>query len=188
MKIVELPETDKLMLEKLTQLTFEGGKQHNPFWLPTMKDAKDEVAEALSANRICRVLIDGESPLGWGAVIPHGYGIWELHPLVIDPAYHRKGYGKYLVGELEKLAVSAGATTMILSTTDALGGTNIGGIDLYDDPLGRLIKIDVTNVENGHAFQFWRKVGYSLVGVLPDAEGRGIPSIQFSKRLTKSYG
>jgi aminoglycoside 6'-N-acetyltransferase I len=188
MKIVDFPETDKLTLEKLIQLTWEAGKQHNPFWLPTTKDAKDEVHEALSSSKICRVLMDGELPLGWGAIVPQGYGVWELHPLVIDPAYHRKGYGKYLVGELEKLAVAAGATTMVLSTADAIGATTIGGIGLYDDPLGRLTKIDVTNAGEGHAFQFWRKVGYSLVGVLPDAEGRGVPSIQFSKRLTKDNG
>lgn len=176
------------MLEKLIQLTFAGGKQHNPFWLPAMADARDEVHEALSPGKISRIVVDGELPLGWGSVFPHGYGVWELHPLIIDPACHGKGCGKYLVSELEKLAKGAGAATMILSTSDATGATTIGGIDLYDDPLDRLKNIDVTDAKKGHAFQFWRKMGYSLVGVLPDAEGRGIPSIQFSKRLMKDHG
>ena len=33
-----------------------------------------------------------------------------------------------------------------------------------------------------HAVGFWLRMGYSLVGITPDAEGTGMPTIHFAKR------
>lgn len=33
-----------------------------------------------------------------------------------------------------------------------------------------------------HAVGFWLRMGYSLVGITPDAEGPGMPSINLAKR------
>jgi aminoglycoside 6'-N-acetyltransferase I len=132
---------------------------------------------------MCRVLVDGDKPVGWIAARPQGHGVWELHPILVAPAYQRRGHGRTLVAEIERLALAQGARTMILSTADAVRATTIGGIDLFANPLTALATIDVTDAKAGHAYQFWVKVGYSLVGVLPDAEGPGIPSIQCAKML-----
>jgi aminoglycoside 6'-N-acetyltransferase I len=35
----------------------------------------------------------------------------------------------------------------------------------------------------GHPFLFYRKLGYVVTGVMPDANGRGRPDIYMSKRL-----
>lgn len=55
----------------------------------------------------------------------------------------------------------------------------------YEDPLGALRRIDVVDRNVGHSYQFWLKAGYSIVGVLPDAEGPAMPSITLSKRLSR---
>jgi hypothetical protein len=50
---------------------------------------------------------------------------------------------------------------------------------------GALSRIDVVDQDVGHSYQFWLKVGYTIVGVLPDAEGPGMPSITLSKCLSR---
>ena len=105
--------------------------------------------------------------------------------MLVDPDHQKRGYGRSLVKDIERFAIARGAVTMELSTTDTTAATNLSGIDLYGDPLGALSRIDVVDQEVGHAFQFWRKVGYTVVGVRPDAEGPGMPSITLSKRLSQ---
>lgn len=34
-----------------------------------------------------------------------------------------------------------------------------------------------------HPVDFWRRIGYQVVGVVPDAEGLGMPSISLARRL-----
>lgn len=184
MKITPVAAGDTQLLDKLARLTYDSARSHNPSWLPTLQDATETVQEALAPGTVCRVLMsDDEVPIGWIAANPQGHGVWELHPLLIAPAHQRRGHGRTLVSEIEKLALAEGARTMILSTADAVRATTLGGIDLFVNPLAALAGIDVTDPKAGHAYQFWVKVGYSLVGVLPDAEGPGIPSIQCAKLL-----
>jgi aminoglycoside 6'-N-acetyltransferase I len=183
MEIVVPDASNAKLLDSLARLTYDSARSHNPSWVPTLQDASEMVRKALSAKTLCRVLMDGEKPIAWIAATPQGHGVWELHPLLVAPAHQRKGHGRTLVAEIERLAVAEGARTMILSTADAVRATTLGGIDLFVNPLAALADIDVTDAKAGHAYQFWVKVGYSLVGVLPDAEGPGIPSIQCAKLL-----
>jgi aminoglycoside 6'-N-acetyltransferase I len=184
MRITTLDGNDTALLDALARLTYDSARSHNPAWLPTLQDATDEVKEAQLPGKIACVLMDGHVPVGWGAAFPQGHGVWELHPLLVAPKHQRCGHGRALVAEIELQALAAGARTMILSTADAVRATTIGGIDIFASPLAALASIDVTDAKAGHAYQFWLKVGYSLVGVLPDAEGPGIPSIQCAKMLT----
>lgn len=118
--------------------------------------------------------------LGWiGAVrqTPHA---WELHPLVVDPAHQRRGCGTLLVHALEVAARQADITTIWLGSDDDFGGTNLFGKDLYPDVLGHLQRLEPTG---GHPFTFYRRLGYALVGVLPDADGLGKHDILMAKRL-----
>lgn len=57
---------------------------------------------------------------------------------------------------------------MTLGTSDSTGATSLAGVDLYDDTFGRLATIEA---RQPHAVEFWRRIGYQIVGVLPDAEG-----------------
>jgi aminoglycoside 6'-N-acetyltransferase I len=36
---------------------------------------------------------------------------------------------------------------------------------------------------NRHAFEFYQKQGYTIIGVMPDANGRGRPDILMGKRI-----
>jgi aminoglycoside 6'-N-acetyltransferase I len=41
------------------------------------------------------------------------------------------------------------------------------------------------NIKNikGHPYEFYQKMGFSLVGVIPDADGLGKPDIILAKRV-----
>ena len=39
-----------------------------------------------------------------------------------------------------------------------------------------------------HPLGFWQRVGYTVVGVVPDAEGPGKPTILLAKRIERDQG
>jgi aminoglycoside 6'-N-acetyltransferase I len=53
-------------------------------------------------------------------------------------------------------------------------------VDLYPDVLEHL-----ANIKNlrGHPYEFYQKIGFSIVGVMPDANGPGKPDIYMAKRV-----
>lgn len=180
MRIADLDPTDGDLLERLARLSFEAGKAHAPNWLPTLDAAREEVADATAEGHITRVAFgDGPDPLAWGSCF-HVYGhVWELHPLLVAVARQRKGYGRALAEDLERQAALRGAGVLIVGTSDEVGATSLYGRDLYDDPLGALMNM---RVRPSHAVRFWQRIGYQIVGVTPDAEGPGMPSIHLAKR------
>ena len=176
-------EDDGALVDALVPLSVRAAALSSPAWLPTPDDARAEILRALRPGGACLALVDGATALGWGGAFRSEATAWEIHPLLVDPAHHGRGAGGRLVAELEAVAARAGALVMELSTSDALGATTLAGRDLYADPLGALSRLDVREPGTRHAVLFWRAVGYSVVGVLPDAEGEGVPSIRFAKRL-----
>jgi aminoglycoside 6'-N-acetyltransferase I len=106
--------------------------------------------------------------------------VWELQPLIVAIEHQRCGHGRRLVREVEQIAAAAGALTMTLGTSDTTGATSLSGVDPYDDTFGRLASLEA---RQPHAVEFWRRVGYRVVGVVPDAEGAGKPSISLARRL-----
>jgi len=69
---------------------------------------------------------------------------------------------------------------VFLGADDHRGETSLAGTDLYPDPLAHLQRI--LNVR-GHQYQFYQKLGYVIVGVMPDANGFGKPDIYMAKRI-----
>jgi aminoglycoside 6'-N-acetyltransferase I len=181
-RITTLKAEDTLLIDILAQLAHDAFKLPAPSWLPTVKDARRQVLKALAPNRICRVLLDSaNSPLGWIAAIPMNHGrIWEIHPLVVSVHEQGKGYGRALVADLERLARQEGALGLFAGTSDETDATTLYGVDLYENPLGSLANI---RSKRKHAYEFWLKIGFRIVGVLPDAEGRGKPAIHLAKRI-----
>ena len=53
-------------------------------------------------------------------------------------------------------------------------------IDLYPNVLEKLCTIE--NIKK-HPFEFYRKMGYVLIGIIPDANGIGKPDILMAKRV-----
>jgi aminoglycoside 6'-N-acetyltransferase I len=88
--------------------------------------------------------------------------------------------GASLVDDFEEQVRLRGGLTIYLGTDDENDRTSLGGVDLYLDPLGAAARIQ--NLGR-HPFEFYRKVGFVIVGVLPDANGYGKPDIFMAKRV-----
>jgi aminoglycoside 6'-N-acetyltransferase I len=92
----------------------------------------------------------------------------------------RQGIGRALVADLEARVRERGATTLWLGTDDEDGRTSLAKTDLYPDPLQHLAAI--RNLRR-HPYGFYEKLGFVVVGVLPDANGFGKPDILMAKRV-----
>lgn len=165
----------------------EGFEEHWPESWPTMESAQAEVRESFGVGRISRVACDSDGEvLGWIGGIPTYEGrVWELHPLVVKPSHQRRGIGRALVADLEAQVAERGGLTLWLGSDDVDGMTTLAHLDLYPDLLGHLG--DISNLR-GHPYEFYTKLGFSLSGVMPDANGPGKPDIFLAKRIGGSRG
>lgn len=182
MQIISLHPGDEHAVRQAAALLVEGFRAHWPAAWPDMDSALAEVREALVAGKICRAAIDEDgSLLGWIGGIP-GYGgnVWELHPLVVRPDRRNQGIGRTLVADLEAQVRARGGLTLWLGTDDEDDMTSLSAVDLYDDLPGHLAHIH--NLK-GHPFEFYQKCGFTVAGVVPDANGPGKPDILMAKRV-----
>lgn len=181
MRIVDLAGQPEDVLTRAAELLVEGFREHWPDAWPDFASAQAEVAGALEPGKICRAAIDAGRLLGWVGGIP-GYDghVWELHPLVVDPARRREGIGRNLVFDLEQRVRERGGLTLWLGSDDEDDMTTLAGVDLYTDLTGMLARI--RNLK-GHPFTFYQKCGFVVAGVVPDANGRGKPDILMAKRV-----
>lgn len=176
--LAALPPASRL---HMARILVEAFAQHWPNAWPSLDEALDEVAGFEGEERVCRVAIQAEQVLGWVGAIPEYDGnVWELHPLAVAPAHQRQGIGRALVADLEAQLRTRGGHTLMLGSDDESGMTSLAGQDLYPDPLSKLAAIQD---RKGHPFAFYRKLGFALVGVIPDANGPGKPDILMAKRL-----
>src|SRR5215208_6938726 len=152
-----------------------------PHWLPTIEMARDEVMEALGPNRVCLVARAEDQILGWIGGIPGYSHAWELHPLVVRADARRKGVGASLVTALEERVRDAGALTLYLGTDDdrPVPGTSAGGVELFPDVLSNAMNLRVID----HPAGFYMRLGFEVVGLIPDANGLGKPDILLAKRV-----
>ncbi len=182
MRIVDLDPGDEAAIEQAARLLVEGFKVHWPDAWPDMAAAREEVRAALVPDRISRVAVDGdERVLGWiGAIREYDGHAWELHPLVVHPEHQRQGIGRRLVADLERQVRARGAVTLYLGTDDEDDMTSLSGVDLYPDVMAHIAAIEN---RRGHPYEFYQKLGFVIVGVIPDANGPGKPDILMAKRV-----
>ncbi len=148
---------------------------------PTLAAAREHVREMLDPARVVRGFVRGRQLLGWVGGLEHYSGhCWELHPLVVRADRERRGVGRALVADLEARMISWGIHTMFVGSDDETGLTSLAGVDLYPDVIAHLSRLENLH---GHPIGFYQKLGYSVVGVLPDANGFGKPDIYLTKRL-----
>lgn len=146
-------------------------------------DAEQEIRRLLKKSRIALAAIADRRVIGViGAIPQYGTTGWELHPLAVLTEYQHKGVGSALVEALENEVVARGGVMLYLGSDDETGKTSLYGVDLYDDTFGKLANIRNTG---DHPYPFYEKLGYRIVGVLPDANGPGKPDIWMAKRLQK---
>jgi aminoglycoside 6'-N-acetyltransferase I len=182
MRIVPLTSHDTTAVQQAASLLVVAFREHWPDAWPDMDAALEEVNECVEAENICLAAVDGDGRvLGWiGARPAYGVTGWELHPLVVDPARQGEGIGRALVWELEAQVCRRGGITIFLGSDDEDGMTSLAGVDLYSDVTGHIA--DIRNLKR-HPFEFYRKLGYVIVGVIPDANGLGKPDILLAKRV-----
>ena len=166
-----------------------------PWWIPTgrhsdawpdawpdLPSALDEVRESFGEERISMVAVDEDgAALGWiGGISEYDGNVWELHPLVVHTERQGEGIGRALVADLEERLRERGALTVMLGSDDVSNQTTLSGVDLYDDLSGKMANI--RNLRR-HPYEFYQKLGYKIVGVVPDANGVGKPDIIMAKRI-----
>ena len=179
MRIVELGGQSAAIREEAAGLLVEGFDE--PRGWPTRELARDEIAVVLRDGFALGAL-DGRDLLGWVGGLPEYAGrVWELHPMVVQRTHRRRGIGRALVEAFEREARARGGLTATLGTDDDSGMTSLAGADLYADVPGQIAGL--RDLGRAHPFLFYRKLGYVVTGVMPDANGRGRPDIFMSKRL-----
>ena len=184
MKIVDLTPGDEEAIYQAAGLLVEGFKAHWPDAWPDMEAALEEVKESFGGDRINRIAVDNQRKvLGWIGGTRHYHGsAWELHPLVVSAEHQGLGIGRALVADLELLAANRGGVTIFLGTDDEDSMTSLSNIDLYPNVWEHLASIENLG---GHPYEFYQKLGYHIVGVIPDANGIGKPDIIMAKRVGK---
>ncbi len=180
--IAELRADDAAGTRRAAELLVEGFGELWPQAWPDLPSAEEEVRRALAPERICLAARDGEGRvIGWIGAMPGYRGrVWELHPLVVDAEHRVRGVGRALVAALAEEARARGGVTLWLGTDDESGMTSLSGVDLYPDPVAHLARV---TSRRPHPLDFYRRLGFALAGVVPDANGPGRPDILLSKRL-----
>ena len=182
MHIIDLRSDDEAAIQQAAALLVEGFKEHWPDAWPDMEAALEEVHESFGADRISRAAVDERGAVvGWiGGIAQYDGNVWELHPLVVRHDQQRRGIGRALVADLEERVRERGGLTLWLGTDDQNDMTTLAGVDLYPNVFEH-----ITNIRNlrDHPYQFYQKLGFVIVGVLPDATGPGKPDIFMAKRV-----
>ena len=152
-------------------------------WCYGGSEADKEVKSIVSRRRIAFAAMSGGQIAGFIGAIPQ-YGVtgWELHPLAVKEEYRGRGIATALMIALEQEVAGRGGVTIYLGSDDAFGTTSLFGADLYGDTFGKIENIQNTG---GHPFAFYEKMGYRIVGVIPDANGMGKPDIWMAKRVKR---
>ena len=177
MNIVDLDPENESAVRQLAELLVD---VLDIGW-PTIEKALEEVRESFPDERISRIAVEGDLVLGWvGGIKEYNGHTWELHPLAVRRDRQGQGIGRALVADLEERVRARGGHTIMLGTDDERGETSLAGRELFPDPLEHL-----RNLKNpgGHPYEFYQKVGYTIVGVIPDANGFGKPDIFMAKRI-----
>ncbi|MBA3871230.1 MAG: GNAT family N-acetyltransferase [Anaerolineae bacterium] len=181
-RIINLLSDDTAHIQQAAQLLVDGFAEHSPGAWPTLEDALKDINELLAEDYICRVMLDEKANvLGWIGGLPEYDGlVWELHPMVVRVDLQGHGIGRALVADLEAQVKLRGGLTIMLGTDDEDGMTSLSNVNLYDN-----LPEKIASIRNfkSHPYEFYQKCGFSIIGVIPDANGRGKPDILMAKQV-----
>jgi aminoglycoside 6'-N-acetyltransferase I len=183
-RVVDLDPGDATIVDACAAMLVEGFEGDWPGSWPDLAAGRAEVRECAVEDWIARVALDADgTAVGWIGGRPEYDGhVWQVHPLVVRADRRHAGVGRALVADLERLAGERGGLTLWVGSDDVTDMTSLGGVDLYPDPLAHLARIAD---RRGHPFLFYQRCGFSLAGVLPDANGPGKPDIFLAKRIAR---
>jgi len=181
-KIISLQSDNKNLIQQAAQLLVDAFHEHWPEAWPTLDEAFKEVNEMLEVERICRAAVDEQEKISGiiGGIPTYDGHVWELHPLAVQPNMQGQGIGRVLVQDFEEQVRARGGLTITLGSDDEDNMTSLSNIDLFENTWEK-----IQNIRNlkGHPFEFYQKMGYTITGVVPDANGIGKPDILMSKRV-----
>ncbi len=165
-------------------LLHDGFRNRSHGW-QDLESARLEVLESLNEGRISRVAIDeSDSVIGWIGGIPMYSGnVWEIHPLVVASRHRHQGVGRALVRDLEQIVSEKGAITLWAGSDDENKETTLSLVDLYADLPGAIR--DARNLKD-HPYQFYVRLGFKIVGVMPDANGLGKTDSFLANRVKRA--
>lgn len=179
MKIVNMTELNGEQINQAAQLLTDS----LPIGWPTLEEALDEIKERLIPENTLIAAVEDSIVIGWGGILAPIYdgNVFELHPLAVRSDKRKNGIGRAIVLHLENEARKQGGLTIYLGADDEIedGETSFANVDLYDD-----FHEKIKNFRPGtHQSGFYLKLGFKVIGVMPDANGLGKPDIFFGKRL-----
>ncbi|MEP4546716.1 MAG: AAC(6')-Ia family aminoglycoside 6'-N-acetyltransferase [Saccharospirillum sp.] len=181
MKCIELSEKPALHEVAATVLMEAFLAKGNNAW-PTLERARKTVDECIAVPNVCVGVLSNGTLAGWGGLRPMYDKTWELHPLVVAPAFQGLGVGRELMLALEQRARAIGLVGIVLGSDDEFFETSLSHVDIHGG--NALVELQqLTNV-NHHPFEFYQKCGYSVVGLIPNANGKNKPDIWMWKDLT----
>ena len=182
MNIITPQSENNQLVHQAAQLLMDAFLEHWPEEWPTFEEGLKEVHEMLEAERICLAAIDESGNLLGiiGGISGYNGNVWELHPLAVQPHMQGKGIGRALAQDFEEQVCQRGGLTITLGSDDEDNMTSLANVDLFENTWEKIQNI--RNVK-GHPFEFYRKLGYVITGVVPDANGIGKPDILMAKRV-----
>lgn len=182
--IVDLQSQNEATIRQVAVLLVEGFATNSPEAWPDVESALAEIRASFGEDHLSRVaLADNKQVLGWiGGVSTYDGHVWELHPLVVRPNSQGRGIGRALVEDLETCVKERGGLTMLLGTDDENHQTTLSDVNLFSD-----VSTHLTQIKNlkKHPYEFYQKLGYVIVGVIPDANGLGKPDILMAKSMVR---
>ncbi|MFO7612704.1 MAG: GNAT family N-acetyltransferase [Clostridia bacterium] len=156
---------------RLLELNFESYKS----------TGDEELRECMAPGMILLSAVSDGNLVGWAGARPHyGGNVWEIHPMVVDSDHRLKGVGKRLLQRLETEVRDRGGLTLYAGSDDEDYMTSLSDPCIYDNLWKKIA--DVRNYK-GHPFEFYIKCGFSIIGIMPDANGRRKPDIILGKEV-----
>jgi aminoglycoside 6'-N-acetyltransferase I len=181
MDVRETKRGDEQGLCQGAALLLESFREGSPEWLPDLAAARAELDECFAEGHVLLGAWEERALVGLvGGRLQYDGHVCELHPLAVRADRRRRGIGRALVRALAGWAAAHGAATLLLGTDDETGATSLGMTDLYPAPLEHLMRL--RNLRE-HPYSFYERVGFCVVGVIPDANGPGRPDILMAKRV-----
>lgn len=182
MHIIDLPTDKKNHIRQMAELLLLGFREHWPTAWANLEAAIEEAEAAAQPEKILRLAVNEQGTvLGWiGGISEYDGAAWELHPLVVHPDHQGQGIGQALVADLEAQVRARGGLTIYLGSDDEDDMTSLSNANLYERLWEQIAQIK--NLKR-HPYEFYQKQGYSIVGVIPDANGPGKPDILMAKKI-----
>ena len=179
MQIINMTQVNKAQIIQAAQILTDS----LPIGWPTLQDAMDEIKERLIPENTLLVSVENGIVIGWGGILAPVYNgnVFELHPLAVRSNKRNQGIGRAIVTALEDEARKQGGLTIYLGADDEIGDgeTSLANVNLFDDLPDKINKFTAGTHQSG----FYLKLGYKIIGVMPDANGIGKPDIYFGKGL-----